>query len=75
MIIKKRNICDGRAIFAGTRIPVFQIVQYKKIRVGDRQLLESFPALKQTDLEEAWNYYQANKKEIEIDIEASGGKK
>ena len=36
--------------------------------VTDNRLLESYPTLRQQDLNNSWAYYKANKKEIERDI-------
>ena len=51
-----------------TRIPVWILVSYKKGGLSDAGLLDAYPSLRQQDLNNAWVYYAANKKEIDQDI-------
>ena len=67
-IEKRPNVCGGSACFIRTRIPVWTLVSFKKMGVTDNRLLESYPTLRQQDLNNSWAYYKANKKEIERDI-------
>ena len=68
MIEKKKIACGGKAIFSGTRIPVWSIVKYLRIGVGDREILETFPSLKAYNIDEAREYFKKNKAEMERDI-------
>ena len=67
-IEKTLNVCGGSACIIRTRIPVWTLVSFKKAGLSDMVLLNSYPTLRQQDLNNAWAYYQANKKEIDTDI-------
>ena len=68
-IEKTPNVCGGSACIIRTRIPVWTLVSFKKLGTNDATLLASYPTLRQQDLNNAWAYYKANKKEIDIDIQ------
>ncbi len=68
-IEKTPNICGGSACIIRTRIPVWTLVSFKKAGLTDDALLASYPTLRSQDLNNAWAYYQVNKKEIDTDIE------
>jgi uncharacterized protein (DUF433 family) len=67
-IEKTAGICDGDARVAGTRIPVWSLVNSWREGYSDAELLEELPSLKQTDLENARLYFRANQAEIELQI-------
>ena len=67
-IEKTPGVCGGDACIVRTRIPVFSLVNSKKLGLTDEQLLDSYPTLTREDLQNAWNYYRANKAEIEAQI-------
>ena len=68
-IEKTPNVCGGSACIIRTRIPVWTLVSFKKQGLSDSVLLKSYPSLRKQDLNNAWAYYKANKKEIDIDIQ------
>ncbi len=68
-IEKTPNVCGGSACIIRTRIPVWTLVSFKKLGMNDAALLKSYPSLRKQDLNNAWAYYKANKKEIDIDIQ------
>ena len=68
-IEKTPNVCGGSACIIRTRIPVWTLVSFKKMTTTDANLLMSYPTLRQQDLNNAWAYYKANKKEIDRDIQ------
>ena len=68
-IEKTPNVCGGSACIIRTRIPVWTLVSFKKQGLSDAVLLKSYPSLRKQDLNNAWAYYKANKKEIDIDIQ------
>ena len=68
-IEKTANVCGGSACIIRTRIPVWTLVSFKKLGADDSTLLSSYPSLRQQDLNNAWAYYKANKKEIDKDIQ------
>jgi uncharacterized protein (DUF433 family) len=67
-IEKTPNVCGGSACIIRTRIPVWTLVSFKKMGSSDSILLDSYPTLRQQDLNNAWAYYKANKKEIDTEI-------
>jgi len=64
-IEKTPGVCGGDACIAGTRIPVWSLVNSRKLGLTDGQLLDSYPSLSRQDLKNAWAYYEANKAEID----------
>jgi uncharacterized protein (DUF433 family) len=64
-IEKTPGVCGGDACITGTRIPVWSLVNSKKLGLTDGQLLDAYPSLSREDIRNAWNYYAANKTEIE----------
>ena len=68
-IEKTAHVCGGSACIIRTRIPVWTLVSFKKLGADDSTLLSSYPSLRQQDLNNAWAYYKANKKEIDKDIQ------
>lgn len=64
-IEKTPGVCGGEARIAGTRIPVWLLVGYRKDRVTDARLLELYPTLTASDLSAAWWYYAEHRDEIE----------
>jgi len=57
-IEKTPSVCGGDACINRTRIPVWSLVNSKKLGLTEVQLLESYPTLTQDDLRNAWNYYR-----------------
>jgi uncharacterized protein (DUF433 family) len=68
-IEKTPGVCGGDARIAGTRIPVWGLVDYRRIGATDEQILQSFPHITQADLENAWVYAQKYSEEIETAIQ------
>ena len=63
-ITKTRGICGGEACIAGTRIPIWVLVNARNLGISESQLLYDYPTLTATDLANAWIYAQANPDEI-----------
>jgi uncharacterized protein (DUF433 family) len=63
-IKKTPGVCGGDARVAGTRIPVWLLVGYRKDGVADAQLLEMYPSLTPGDLSAAWWHYAEHRDEI-----------
>jgi len=70
-IEKKPNVCGGDACVAGTRIPVWSLVNSRRLGMSEKEILHNFPTLVHEDLKNAWNYYRANKEEIDEQILAN----
>jgi uncharacterized protein (DUF433 family) len=61
---KSPGICGGEARIAGTRIPIWQLVEARDLGVPDSQLLIDFPRLTSRNLTDAWSYAEENSEEI-----------
>lgn len=64
-ISKKTDRCGGDACIRDTRIPVWTLVNYRRLGGSDADLLRDYPALTPADLEAASEYYKSNAEEIE----------
>jgi uncharacterized protein (DUF433 family) len=62
------GICGGEPCVAGTRIPVWVLIQYRKLGASEADLLRAYPTLRAEDLANAWAYYRSHKDEIEQQI-------
>ena len=51
-----------------TRIPVWVLVQARRLGTSEADLLRSYPALRAEDLANAWAYYRTHKEEVEQQI-------
>ncbi len=58
------GIVGGDPCVVGTRIPVWTLVQYRKLGASDVQLLQMYPTLSAEDLANAWSYYDSHQAEI-----------
>lgn len=67
-IEKSPDVCGGDACITRTRIPVWSLVNSKKLGLTDAQLLDAYPTLTPDDLRNAWNYYRGNRAAIEAQI-------
>jgi uncharacterized protein (DUF433 family) len=64
-IWKKPGLCGGDACVRGHRIPVWALVNYRRLGAAAAAILEAYPTLTSADLQAAWQYYEANKEEID----------
>jgi uncharacterized protein (DUF433 family) len=62
------GVSGGDPVIAGTRIPVWLLVQERQMGFSDTQLLYDYPSLRAEDLANAWAYYTHHKEEIERQI-------
>ena len=62
------GVCGGEACVVRTRIPVWMLVNARRLGVSEAKLLESYPNLHAEDLASAWAYHRAHRDEIERDI-------
>ncbi|MGL5808037.1 MAG: DUF433 domain-containing protein [Xenococcaceae cyanobacterium] len=70
-IEKTPDVVGGDACITGTRIPVWDLVQYRQIGASDAKILEAYPHLTASDLHNAWVYAEAFADEIAAAIEAN----
>jgi len=69
-IEKTPGVVGGDACVAGTRIPVWDLVQYRRLGASEAKLLEAYPQLTATDLlAQAWQYAATYPDEIEAAIQ------
>ncbi len=62
------NVCGGEPCIVRTRIPVWVLVQAKRLGMSEADLLHSYPTLRAEDLVNAWGYYRTHPDEIEQQI-------
>ncbi len=62
------GVAGGEACIARTRIPVWVVVQARKLGSSDAEILRAYPTLRAEDLANAWAYYDAHRAEIEQQI-------
>lgn len=67
-ITKTQGVCGGQACIAGTRIPVWLLVESYRQGVREAQMLNDYPHISAADLVNAWAYAQAYPEEIEAVI-------
>ena len=64
-INKTPGVVGGDACIGNTRIPVWSLVEDRRLGTSDAKILESFPQLSAADLVNAWAYAEAHPEEIE----------
>lgn len=62
------GVCGGEPRIVRTRIPVWVLVQFRKLGASEADLLLSYPTLRAEDLTNAWAYYRSHRSEIEQQI-------
>jgi len=67
-IEKTPKVCGGEACIANTRIPIWVLVEARRLGYSDVDLLTSYPTITATDLANAWVYAEAYPDEIEFAI-------
>jgi uncharacterized protein (DUF433 family) len=68
-IEKTPKVCGGQACIVNTRIPVWVLVEARRLGYSDVDLLKSYPTIMVTDLENAWGYAADHADEIDFAIE------
>ncbi len=64
-ISKKPDRCGGDACIRETRIPVWVLVNYRRLGASDADILQAYPGLTAADLEAAGEYAAENREEID----------
>ena len=62
------RVCGGEACLARTRIPVWLLVQARRLGASEGALLQAYPTLRAEDLVNAWTYAQLHPTEIDEQI-------
>ena len=63
------GVCGGEPCIVRTRIPVWVLVQARRLGSSEADILRSFPTLRAEDLVNAWGYYRAYWAEIDRQIQ------
>ena len=61
-------ICGGDPCIIRTRIPVWVLVQSRRLGISEADILKSYPTLRAEDLVHAWAYEQSHREEIDRQI-------
>ena len=67
-IDKKPDRCGGDACVRDTRIPVWILVNYRRLGATNAEILHSYPQLSVVDLEATWEYAAKHSEEIDAVI-------
>jgi uncharacterized protein (DUF433 family) len=67
-VSKRPDIQGGDACIRNTRIPVWVLVNSRRLGETDEQILRAYPSLIPGDLEAAYSYAAANPEEIDKTI-------
>jgi uncharacterized protein (DUF433 family) len=70
-IQKKTGVCGGEACLGDRRIPVWVLVNARRLGIPEHQLLADYP-LTGEDLHAAWDYYVLHPGEIDAAIARNG---
>ncbi|MCG3139540.1 MAG: hypothetical protein HDKAJFGB_00417 [Anaerolineae bacterium] len=62
------QVSGGEACIVRTRIPVWLLVQARRLGKSEADLLQSYPTLRAEDLTNAWAFARAHAREIERQI-------
>jgi len=60
------GVCGGEPCIVRTRIPVWVLVQARRLGASEADLLRCYPTLRAEDLANAWAYARAHRDEIEL---------
>ena len=67
-IIQTKGVLGGDARVDGTRIPVWVLVNWRRLGLSDEEILNNYPTLTVGDLINALAYYDQHPDEIERSI-------
>jgi uncharacterized protein (DUF433 family) len=67
-IAKCAGVCGGAACITGTRIPVWVLVQARRLGTTEAELLRWYPTLHAEGLAAAWAYARAYRREMNREI-------
>ena len=62
------NVAGGEPCIVSTRIPVWLLVQARRLGTSEAELLRAYPTLRAADLANAWAYFRVFSPEIEQQI-------
>ena len=67
-IESRLDVCGGVPCIGKTRIPVWLLVQARRLGTSESDLLEAYPSLRAEDLANTWDYCRSHQEEIERQI-------
>lgn len=67
-IESRPGVCGGEPCIVRTRIPVWLLIQGRRLGASEADLLRAYPTLRAEDLANAWAYSRAHSSEIERQI-------
>lgn len=67
-IDSRPDVCGGEPCLVRTRIPVWTLVQARRLGASEAELLKAYPVLNAEDIAEAWAYFRAHREEIDTQI-------
>ena len=70
-IEKTSGVVGGDACIRSTRIPVWELVEYRQLGASTSKILEAYPQLTELDLQAAWDYHHSFPNEIAAAIAAN----
>jgi uncharacterized protein (DUF433 family) len=70
-VVKDPGVCGGRAVIAGTRVPVWSIVGYYRMGMDVDEILRALPHLTAAQVHDALSYFHDDPQEIEADLRAN----
>jgi uncharacterized protein (DUF433 family) len=70
-IDSRPDVCGGEPCLVRTRIPVWTLVQARRLGTSEADMLRAYPVLNAEDLAEAWSYYRSHRAEIDEQIEVN----
>ena len=62
------DVCGGEPCIVRTRIPVWILVQSKRLGMSEADILRSYPTLRAEDLTNAWAYERLHHEEMDRQI-------
>ena len=63
------GVAGGEPCIVRTRIPVWVLVQARRLGMSEADLLRAYPTLRAADLANAWAYFRLFREEIELQIQ------
>jgi uncharacterized protein (DUF433 family) len=69
-IAKPAETSSGEARIANTQIAIWELVNAQDLGCSDRDLLQMYPQLTESDLATAWDYAEAHPEEIMLALQS-----
>lgn len=64
-VVRTPGVCGGDARIDGTRIPVWLLVNARRLGASDAEILFSYPQLTPADLAAAWEFADRHAEEMD----------